>query len=280
MTAWGIVEATERLYRSLFTAAVLFALGTVIWGLAIAPFNAFDHHHARSVVLGTTLTIAAAGAVAYRLRIYRVLRRHPELLLAIVAIGVAALWIDGGWRSSYYLASYSALAFAAVVAGRRWGLACGVLLAAGYVGGLLIHGYSWGELERLKDADSVVANTGGYLIAGYFFATPVAWLGGYVARIQQVAGAPAQPPTAAPAPGLREQPRRIRTKYLSAREIQVVQLAATGLTNEAIADRLGISPRTVQTQLRNAMKKTGAKNRAELTAIAALEGLLPPDVGR
>lgn len=70
-------------------------------------------------------------------------------------------------------------------------------------------------------------------------------------------------------------PRRTRTQELSVREVEVVQLAAAGLTNEEIAGRLFLSGRTIQSHVRTAMRKTEAKNRAELAAIAVRDGLVP-----
>ncbi len=267
MSSVGIVEATERLYRSLFTAAVGFAVAMASWGVAIAPFNAFQEHHGRSIALGAVLVSLSLAAFQYRGALFDLLRRDQAWVLLVVLLGVAGLWIDGGWRSSYYLASYAAIALAAVTGGLRWSLVCAVMLAVGYLGGLAVHGYSWGELQALKDADSVIANTGGYFIAAYFLAAPVAWLGGYVARINQVAGPRRR--------SAEQQPERNRTRELSVREIEVVQLAAAGLTTDQIAERLVLSGRTIQSHLRTAMGKTGAKNRAELAAVGVREGLVP-----
>lgn len=258
----AVVEATERLYGSLFTAAMAFAAGATAWGLVIAPFNGFRDDHSRSVVIGVVLIGVAATGVVLRHQIYGGVRRQPAWLLLPALIGVAALWTDGGWRSSYYLASYTAIALASIVGGLRWALACAAVLAPGYVGGLAVHGYSWERLQELHDADSVVANTGGYFIAAYLFAAPVAWLGGYVARINQVLGE-------------HTARRRGRTAHLSVREVQVVQLIAGGASNEEIARRLVISPRTVQTHVQRAMKKSAARNRTELAVLAVQEGLVP-----
>lgn len=288
MSPIGIVEATERLYRSLFTAAIGFAVAMAAWGVAIAPFNGFQDHHARSVVLGAVLVATSLAALRYRSALFDLLRREQVWVLLVVLFGVAALWIDGGWRSSYYLASYAGIALAAVTGGLRWSLGCAAILAAGYVGGLAVHGYSWAELRDLKDADSVVANTGGYFIAAYFFAAPVAWLGGYVARINQIAGRPAAEEAPSPTPAAEPvrartlspgppEADRPRTGGLSVREVQVAQLVAVGFTNAAIAEALVLSPRTVQRHIENATGKAGAKNRAELAAIAVREGLVPDD---
>jgi DNA-binding CsgD family transcriptional regulator len=51
---------------------------------------------------------------------------------------------------------------------------------------------------------------------------------------------------------------------LSAREIEIVELVAEGLTNQEIAERLTISKRTVDNHVSNVFTKTGAKNRVAL----------------
>ncbi|HKY51007.1 MAG TPA: LuxR C-terminal-related transcriptional regulator [Candidatus Limnocylindria bacterium] len=50
---------------------------------------------------------------------------------------------------------------------------------------------------------------------------------------------------------------------LSEREVEVLTLAAEGLTNRQIADRLVLSPHTIARHLANARAKLGASNRAE-----------------
>ena len=51
---------------------------------------------------------------------------------------------------------------------------------------------------------------------------------------------------------------------LSAREIEIIELVAEGLTNQEIADRLTISKRTVDNHVSNVFTKTGSKNRVAL----------------
>ncbi len=239
-------------------------MASAAWGLVIAPFNSFDHHHLRSVTIGLALLVLAGLATIRRSALYGLLRRQPAWLFLPVGIGIASLWIDGGWRSSFYLASYAAIGLAAVAASRRSAFGCGLLLAAGYVAGLAVNGYTWSEFKHLHDADSVVANTGGYLLAAGFFSSPVAWLGSYIAHIHQTMAASGAAP-----------PKRLRTKHLSGRESQVVQLVADGLSNEQIAERLVLSARTVQTHVRAALKKTGTATRTELAVLAVREGLVP-----
>jgi DNA-binding CsgD family transcriptional regulator/N-acetylneuraminic acid mutarotase len=59
---------------------------------------------------------------------------------------------------------------------------------------------------------------------------------------------------------------------LSEREIELLQLVATGVTNREVAQRLSISVNTVKVHLRNVYAKLGAESRTEATMIAVREG--------
>ncbi|MFE7595108.1 response regulator transcription factor, partial [Kitasatospora sp. NPDC057512] len=67
-----------------------------------------------------------------------------------------------------------------------------------------------------------------------------------------------------------------RLSVLTAREREVMSMAATGLTNEEIAERMFVSPFTVRTHVHRAMSKLDARDRAQLVAIAYQTGLVPP----
>lgn len=51
---------------------------------------------------------------------------------------------------------------------------------------------------------------------------------------------------------------------LSERELQIIDLVTTGSTNQAIADALKISKRTVDNHISNILTKTATDNRVEL----------------
>ena len=51
---------------------------------------------------------------------------------------------------------------------------------------------------------------------------------------------------------------------LSAREMEIIDLVAGGLTNQDIAEKLTISKRTVDNHVSNMFTKTGSKNRVAL----------------
>jgi two-component system, NarL family, response regulator NreC len=66
---------------------------------------------------------------------------------------------------------------------------------------------------------------------------------------------------------------------LTAREREVLQLAAEGKTNPEIASRLHISSRTVENHRANLMRKLGLENQSELVLHAVRHGLVPLDKG-
>jgi DNA-binding NarL/FixJ family response regulator len=63
---------------------------------------------------------------------------------------------------------------------------------------------------------------------------------------------------------------------LTQREREVVALAADGLSNEEIAGKLYLSQSTAKTHALRAMAKLGARDRAQLVAIAYQAGLVRP----
>ncbi|SDD84255.1 response regulator [Auraticoccus monumenti] len=61
---------------------------------------------------------------------------------------------------------------------------------------------------------------------------------------------------------------------LTERERELTALAAHGLSNQEIADRLVVSPLTVRTHIHRAMMKVGARDRAQLVVAAYQQGLV------
>jgi DNA-binding NarL/FixJ family response regulator len=83
------------------------------------------------------------------------------------------------------------------------------------------------------------------------------------ALIERVTSTPEPAPRAA-VPGMDD---------LTEREREIVQLVATGMSNEEIGEHLYISPATAKTHVSRAMLKTGARDRAQLVVFAYDSGL-------
>jgi DNA-binding NarL/FixJ family response regulator len=63
---------------------------------------------------------------------------------------------------------------------------------------------------------------------------------------------------------------------LTAREQEIAELVARGLSNDEIADRMVISPLTVKTHVNRAMMKLHCRDRAQLVVWAYESGLIAP----
>jgi DNA-binding NarL/FixJ family response regulator len=61
---------------------------------------------------------------------------------------------------------------------------------------------------------------------------------------------------------------------LTAREVEVLELASEGLANKAIAHRLDISDQTVKFHIASILGKLGAANRTEAVRVALRRGLI------
>jgi DNA-binding NarL/FixJ family response regulator len=78
----------------------------------------------------------------------------------------------------------------------------------------------------------------------------------------------------------RARPEARASAELSARESQVMRLVARGYTNKEIAERLGLSVKTVETHKTKLMAKLGLRTRAEVVQHALRLGLLDDDTPR
>ena len=82
---------------------------------------------------------------------------------------------------------------------------------------------------------------------------------------------PEKPSATTPAP---EQPSTSRPPAgLTPREVEVLGLVATGMTNAQVAEELFLSPRTVQRHLNSVYHKIGVGSRTAATRFALKHGL-------
>jgi DNA-binding NarL/FixJ family response regulator len=76
---------------------------------------------------------------------------------------------------------------------------------------------------------------------------------------------------------MRQRGERSPLELLSAREREVLQLTVEGETSAAIAGKLVLSPKTVDTYRSRLMEKLGVQNLPELVRFAIKHGLTPPE---
>jgi DNA-binding NarL/FixJ family response regulator len=82
-----------------------------------------------------------------------------------------------------------------------------------------------------------------------------------------------RPPTAAPS-SVPSPPGAVADPPLTTRELEILQLVASGATNGVIARRLWVTEPTVKFHLRNVYRKLGVANRTEASHFAHVRGLL------
>jgi DNA-binding NarL/FixJ family response regulator len=85
-----------------------------------------------------------------------------------------------------------------------------------------------------------------------------------LARVRRVVGRPTRRPT--------EGERSQDAEALTAREQEVLELLASGLRQEQIAERLSVTGKTIATHIQRMLTKLNVHSRAELVAIAYREG--------
>jgi DNA-binding NarL/FixJ family response regulator len=73
---------------------------------------------------------------------------------------------------------------------------------------------------------------------------------------------------------MRQGTRRTDSSSLSERELEVLRLVASGLTNKEVAARLYLSVETVKAHLETIYRKLDASDRTHAVAVALREGLL------
>ena len=151
------------------------------------------------------------------------------------------------------------------------------VLIFGLVGGVLVTLLQWTEFHFVVLEHSVAIY--GVLIA-ILFAGAGIWLGTrllaprerirerIVDRIVEIA-VPAAPPPVTPDDTVRER------LGITAREMEVLELVARGLSNREIGETLFVSENTVKTHCSRAFDKLGARRRTEAVQRSKELGLLP-----
>ena len=144
------------------------------------------------------------------------------------------------------------------------------ILIYGLVGGVLIALLKWSEYRFLVVEHSLEIYGG--LIAATFAAVGI-WLGLKLTRPRQTV---VVEQVVVPGSGVfRMNSAKLEQLSITAREFEILQLIAEGLSNREIAARLFVSENTVKTHSRRLFDKLGARRRTQAVQLAKSFGLLP-----
>lgn len=144
------------------------------------------------------------------------------------------------------------------------------VLLYGLIGGLMVAALRFVEYRWLVVEHSLELYGG--IVAALFAALGI-WLGLRLTRRNDVATAPESASTTSAATTASEAPftrdhMRVAALGITPRELEMLELVATGLSNKEIAAREFVSENTVKTHLSRVFDKLGAKRRTQAVQLA------------
>lgn len=144
------------------------------------------------------------------------------------------------------------------------------ILIYGLLGGLLIAALKLVEYRFLVVEHSIEIYGG--LIALLFAGLGI-WLGLKLTRKKEVVVFKEVPAPAASAFALDE--GRLRELGVTRRELEILELIASGMSNREIGEKLFVSENTVKTHSSRLFEKLGAKRRTQAVQLGKELGLIP-----
>jgi DNA-binding CsgD family transcriptional regulator len=143
------------------------------------------------------------------------------------------------------------------------------VLLYGLIGGLLIALLKWMEYRFLVVEHSLEIYGG--LIAALFAAFGI-WLGLKLTKAKETIVLKEVPVSAEP---FQLNEAKLAELKITARELEILQLIATGLSNREIADKLFVSENTVKTHSSRVFDKLGARRRTQAVQLGKEYRLIP-----
>ena len=138
---------------------------------------------------------------------------------------------------------------------------------------------AWREGDRPFDAEPSPLRAPGVAAGANGYVVKDAVERELIAGVHEVAGGGRYVNPALGARLAKEARSRNAGNRLSQREQEITGLVASGLSNREIAEKLWLSPRTVENHRLRIMRKIGASSRAELVTYALEEGLVEAPAG-
>ncbi len=143
------------------------------------------------------------------------------------------------------------------------------ILTYGLLGGAIIALLKLVEYQYLVVEHSVEIY--GALIAGLFAGFGI-WLGLRMTRARERV---IVREIAVPASAFVRDTRRVKALGITPRELEILELIASGLSNREIAERIFVSENTVKTHSSRLFDKLGARRRTQAVQLGKEAGLIP-----
>lgn len=151
-----------------------------------------------------------------------------------------------------------------------------IVLLYGLLGGLLIAALKAVEYRFLVVEHSLEIYGG---LVALMFSTLGIWLGLKLTRTRTIVRevpVPVEVPVPAPAaPSFVRNEARREQLGITARELEILEAIAAGLSNREIAERLFVSENTVKTHAARLFDKLSARRRTQAVQLAKEAGLIP-----
>ncbi len=143
------------------------------------------------------------------------------------------------------------------------------VLLYGLIGGLLIALLKWMEYRFLVVEHSLEIYGG--LIAAVFAGVGI-WLGLKLTKTKETIVVKEVPVSGGP---FQLNEAKLEELKITARELEILRLIATGLSNREIADKLFVSENTVKTHSSRVFDKLGARRRTQAVQLGKEYRLIP-----
>lgn len=255
-----VADELDTQSRRVFGFALLYGIGVQMMSLSGYMLSFHSGSSTLPLIMGFSALLLLTVLYCYRGASFSAVRRYPWTLLPLSLFCCLVMVADYPLvQSSFYDIAYVPFIFACFTGWRLWVIPAAGVAIASYVGGALLLGD--GTSDSTPDGAGVlmVSDTLEFVL----LAIVIAFFSGIFAT--QVANLVSAADSDSADNG------KPLLKRLTPRELEVSLLVAGGLSNDEIASKMFLSPRTVESHILSARKKAASTSRTALAVAVALE---------
>lgn len=256
--------------RAITTVGLALGVFVAAANLTQAVVEGLGSDPPRQIAIGVTLLALSVAQLAGRERVIVWLRETTWWILAVAALQTGLVASEGLLESPYYSSCLIPVGIVAISGRARAVWACALLIDV-IVAVAVLSAFSPAELARSGALGTALGALAAPVIAAFVLYCFARLEVRVVDRIVAAAGR-------ARAIAVPEDPERLLLgrpspepppwEALEANELRVMRALALGGSNRAIGEEVGYSEKRVKELLRSARRKTGARTREQLAALA------------